>query len=314
MNERLRRLLLLVPLASARPGLPVAQLAAELGCTADELQADIELLGLVGAPPFNPDDCIEIEELDGRVYVRLPQGFDRPTRLTSTEAAVLAAAARAAAPADPVLARAEEKISNAVQPAQRALYDALRSRLVVPEERPASGVESVLQEGIERRKEVEIDYFARTDLGAKPRRVRPRVIASVDGVPYLSARKANGEDRWYRMDRIAAARITDVTFEPLPSVEPDDAVRATARFDRNADLPRATVRFGPTIADAARHRHVDARPLADGSVDADVSYASTAWLVSYVLSWGGRAHVLGPEEPRAAFVAAVRRALEQHAD
>jgi proteasome accessory factor C len=312
VNERLRRLLLLVPAARARPGVLLTTLAAELACTPAELQEDIELLGLVGAPPFQPDDFIEIEVRNGGVWVHLPQGVDRPARLTSTEAAVLAAAVRSVAPDDPVLQRAESRISEAVQVSQRPLYEALRERLLVPAGEGSTVITAVLTEAIARRQEVEILYFARTDRAAAPRTVRPRVIVDVDGVPYLSAQKADGEDRWYRLDRISRATLKPARFQALSPVTVDAAVRATAKFEQSAELPRATVRFDAKVAAAAKVRHPGARVLDDGRVETALPYATLPWIVSYVLSWGGQAELVAPPEARDALRIAVNRALDAH--
>lgn len=312
MNERLRRLLLLVPAARARPGIPLATLADELACTTAELLEDIDLLGLVGAPPFQPDDFIEIEVRDGGVRVHLPQGVERPTRLTSTEAAVLAAAVRAVAPDDPVLARADARISEAVQESQRPLYEALRERLLVPAGEGSGDVAAVLAEAIRLRREVELLYFARTDRVPAPRLVQPRVIADVDGVPYLSARKVAGGDRWYRLDRISKAEMKEGSFDPLPTVDIDDAVRATAQFEQSAELPRATVRFDASVAEAARLRHPEARVREDGRVEVALPWASLPWLVSYVLSWGDQAELVAPAEAREALRNTVNRAIAAH--
>src|SRR5262249_26203583 len=85
-RERRRRLLLIVAAAGRRPGIELAGLAGELGLEVEELRQDIDLLGLVGRPPFSPDDLIDIsvDERD-RVTVALDQSFSRPPQLTPLE-------------------------------------------------------------------------------------------------------------------------------------------------------------------------------------------------------------------------------------
>src|SRR5207248_5708121 len=112
-QERLRRLLLIVPAARRRPGIKVDELARELGLPSEELMEDIDLLGFVGRPPFSPDDLIDITvDERGRVSVMLDQSFSRPPQLTGLEALALAAAAQEAAPADPAVVSALRKLTD----------------------------------------------------------------------------------------------------------------------------------------------------------------------------------------------------------
>lgn len=317
MSDRLRRLLLVVPAARARPGIRLGELAQSLACTEDELRRDIDLLAMVGAPPFNPDDLIDIELRDDRVYVSLPQSFDQPTRLIATEAAALAVAASALAPDDEVTRSAVRKLSQAVASTQRELYEGLVKRLAAEPSTDGDDVGRMLSEAIQQRREVEILYFAPSELAARPRVVRPRAMPALDGVRYLSAQRDDGQERIYRVDRIARASLTDTTFDPLPPIDLQARLEQIARFEANADLPRAVIRFSPKVADAARARHRHSPNQVandDGSVDISVPYASLTWLVSYVLSWSGQAEPINPPEARQAMRDAIDRALEAHGD
>lgn len=312
MNERLRRLLLVVPAARHKPGIALEELASQLACSADDLRRDIDLLAQVGAPPFAPDDLIDIELRDDRVWVHLAQSLDRPARLTATEAAALVAAVRALAPDDPVAQTAAGKLSQAVSPGQKRLYDALLARMTPG---PADGGQMVhrqLDAAIAERREVQIVYFARTELAARPRVVRPRSIAAIDGVRYLSAQRQDAQERLYRLDRIAQATVLDTRFGPLPEIDLEAALLRAVRLEESTELPRARLRFSPEVADAARVRHPSALQ-SDAGTEAFVPYASLPWLVSYVLSWGGAAELLEPAEARRALAEAVNRALADHA-
>ena len=70
-RERLRRLLLLVPYAVREPGITVTELAKRLGMERAELLQDLDLLTLVGRPPFSPDDFIDVYVENERVHVAL---------------------------------------------------------------------------------------------------------------------------------------------------------------------------------------------------------------------------------------------------
>lgn len=307
MSSRLSRLLLVVPAAAGPDGVSLEELANEFDCTAEELQADLSLLACVGVPPFNPDDLIELELRDGRVYVTLTQAFERPTRLSATEAAALTIAGRALAPSAPSVRTALEKLRSAIAPVQVPLYESLLERLSVSPPEDSDEVIATLEEARERRRVVEIAYFASSDRQSRTRRVRPRAIVSADGVAYLSAHNEAGEERTYRVDRISRATLTEEGFEPLPPVDLAGRLDALRRFSEHSDLPRATVRFAPEVAGAVKARHPDARKLDDDWLEVRVAWASMPWLVSYVLSWGGRAVVVHPPQARSA----VREAVEQ---
>jgi len=306
MNDRLRRLLLLVPAAWLRPGTPVVEMAAALGCTADELRAEVEQLACLGVPPFNPDDLVDIWVEDDRVYVHLPQTLDQPLRLTAMEAAALDAAGRALAPGDTLVTRALSRIQSSIAPAHRALYAAVVHRLATLPEHEAPEVIATIDHALQRRRPLRLLYQSPSDTQPRWRDLYPRALGSVDGVRYLCARTAAGEERLYRLDRASAAELGD---GPMPELPPDDSterLRKLSRMQRQADLPRATLRFAASVHDAARLRHPDGRDDGD-AWEADVAWGSLDWLVSYVLSWGGNAIVIGPAQARAAVAEQVDR-------
>src|SRR5204863_4843309 len=154
-------LLLVVPAARRRPGVQLADLARELGLEAEELREDIDLLGLVGRPPFSPDDLIDIsvDERD-RVSVALDQSFSRPPQLTPLEALALAAAAEELAPTDPAIRAALDKLTGQLPARARQLYTQLAGRVAVatPAPRGAQKILGELRSAAEQRREVALQY------------------------------------------------------------------------------------------------------------------------------------------------------------
>src|SRR5262244_1042382 len=117
VHERLRRLLFLVPYVARRPGISVDELAQALGLKKEDLLRDLDLLTMVGRPPFQPDDYIDIYVENGRVYVDLDQRFSAPPRLTAAEAAALrAAGALVRATASSSLRSAMDKLEKVLPP------------------------------------------------------------------------------------------------------------------------------------------------------------------------------------------------------
>jgi len=182
LSDALRRLLLVVPLVRANPGMPVDDVAATLGITPEQVVEDIDTLSLVGVPPFEPDDLVEITIEDDGVYVDLPQSLDRAVRLNPLEAAALVAAARALAPGDPTLASATSRLIALLAPGQRTTFDLLVDRLAAPDALVPAATADTLRAAAHDRHEVSFDYRSGADDAPKRRRVRPRPIVLADGV------------------------------------------------------------------------------------------------------------------------------------
>ena len=121
VHERLRRLLFLVPFVSKNPGLTVAEVATAMGISREQLLDELDLLTLVGRPPFQPDDFIDIYvEDDDRVLGSLDQRFLAPPRLTAAEGVALFAAAAILKPgAGDALSSALAKLEGVLPPAGR---------------------------------------------------------------------------------------------------------------------------------------------------------------------------------------------------
>ena len=81
VHERLRRLLFVVPYVARHRGVTVDALAKELGVSREELLRDLELLTMVGRPPFQPDDFIDLHVENDQVWVDLDQRFSKPPRV-----------------------------------------------------------------------------------------------------------------------------------------------------------------------------------------------------------------------------------------
>jgi proteasome accessory factor C len=93
-DERLQRLLAIIPWVASRDGPRVEEVTARFGCAEAELVADLELLFLCGLHPYTPDMLIDVDIAEGRVWIRYAEYFSRPLRLTPTEGLALLASGR----------------------------------------------------------------------------------------------------------------------------------------------------------------------------------------------------------------------------
>ncbi len=315
-QERLRRLLLIVPAARRRPGIHVDDLARELGLPPEELMEDIDLLGFVGRPPFSPDDLIDISvDERGRVSVMLDQSFSRPPQLTPLEALALAAAAQETAPADPAVVSALRKLTDKLPAKARELYAALARRLAAatPPPRGTDDLLAGLRSAAERRREVILEYDKEGRGDAGPRTVHPRAVVEHRGRWYVYAYDpARSADRTFRLDRVRGLRETGASFPDRGPVDPSLFQRAALFFPTGAERP-VTVRFSPAAAGWALSRYGDrARRLAGGGVEVAIETAGTQYAVSLVLSFAGAAEIVDPPGARDALRVEAERALEHY--
>lgn len=288
-RERLSRLLYLVPYVARHPGAPVDEVARALGLSRAELLEDLDLLTLVGHPPFQPDDFVDIYAEDDRLFVHLDQRLSAPPRLTAAETAALASAAAVLSPQPGDTLHAALQKLQAVLPAQarERFKDMERLRDAAmggPEFLP------LLSRAIVERLEVSFDYLSAHRAQRVRRQVRPYELFSHRGQWYLSGLALDaGEERMFRLDRLSALTVSDRRFEvpeghaprQLPSLESSQEkvrVHFTRRF-----AAYATERFGPQTT-----------PTPDGGLEVLVPGDSPRWLTQWVLGFGGEARVLEP--------------------
>jgi len=304
VHERLRRLLYLVPYVAKHPGIKVDELARGLGLSKEALLEDLDLLTLVGRPPFQPDDFIDIYVDDDRVYVDLDQRLSAPPRMTAAEAAALAAAAALLRPAaGDALDSALKKLERVIPADARERYREMGLKIDLALDAP--GGLAPLTRAILEHREVEFDYFSSGRGQTERRAVRPHELFCHRGQWYLAAHcLTRGEDRLFRLDRVTGLVLTDrryVAEEGRASAVPNPAQgrgEVQVRFTAQA-APYVKERFGEK-----------ARALDGGGVEVLVSGDSERWVTQWVLSFGGDAEVIAPDWARDAVARAAQASLE----
>ena len=315
-RERLRRLLLVVPAARRKPGAHLDELAKELGLDPAQLRADIDLLGLIGRPPFSPDDLIDISvDEHGRVTVSLDQSFSRPPQLTAVEALALAAAAEEVAPADPAVMAALTKLTETLTPAARQLYSALARRVATstPVPRGAAPILAQLRKAAEEHKEIVLEYDKEGRGAPEDRTLQPQGVIDHAGVWYVIGHDlARNAERTFRVDRIMAVRETGATFPDPGPLDPARFQREQLFFPSGHELP-VVLRFSPAASAWALARYGSrASQIDGGAVDAWIESAGSQYAVSQALSLAGEAEIVAPPEARQALSDAVENALARY--
>ena len=92
-EDRLRRLLVMLPWLMEVGEVPLAEVSERFDMTDAEVQKELELVAMCGLPPF-VDEMIDVFVDDGIVFVGIPRLFTRPLRLTAPEGFSLLSSAR----------------------------------------------------------------------------------------------------------------------------------------------------------------------------------------------------------------------------
>jgi proteasome accessory factor C len=303
-DERLARLLALIPWVAGRDGPLVADVCARFGCTESELVEDLELLFLCGLHPYTPDVLIDVDVADGRVWIRYADYFARPLRLTPADGLALLAAGRtvlAGAGGDDggPLARGLDKLAAAMG------VDAAEA--VEIELGPvADDLLGTLRAAAADHRQVEIDYYSFGRDDRTLRVVDPYAVFSASGQWYVSGWCHRVDDeRLFRVDRILAARLLDTPFDP-PAVPPELAAYRADAGDR-----RVTLDLEPSARWVVEQYPVEAVEEVDGGrLRVTLAASQPAWLERLLLRLGPAATVVGGDGGMAC--QAARRLLDRY--
>ena len=291
--DRLGRLLNLVPYLLARPGIMVAEAAADLGVTERQLREDLELLWVCGLPGYGPGDLIDMAFDGDRVTITYDAGIDRPLRLTPDEALALVVALRMLAETPGMGQRdAIERALAKIESTAGELADApIAVRLPGNDDRLAT-----IRGAVQRQRALHITYYTATRDEITERVVDPMRVLVVAGRGYLEAwcRRAEAV-RLFRVDRIDGLVELDEPAAPPPQAQPSE-VRDSV-FTPTPDLPLVRLRVGrggrwiteyypceEIVAESAEHWLVSLRA------------GDLGWARRLVLGLGPEVSVVGPPE------------------
>ena len=285
-NDRVRRMLSIVPWIAARPdGVPIDELCARFDIDRKMLLADLTTLSFVGVAPFTPDTQVDAVIEDGRVWVHLPQWFDRPLRLTPEQGLALVASGQSllsveGAEPDGPLARGIAKVAATlgIDPSE-----AIDVRLGDAE----GATISALQAAIQAHHQIEIDYYTYGRDERTTRRVDPHRLFADQGQWYLAAHcHSAGGTRIFRVDRISRVAEGTTVFSA-----PTD-VSTLAVFRPAPDDPRVELEL-----DAGARWVIDQYPveqiveLEDGRAVVTLAITARPWLERLLLRLGPDARI-----------------------
>lgn len=290
-EDRLQRLLVMLPWLMERGEVSVAETAARFGLTEREVAKDLEMVAMCGLPPF-VDELIDVFIDEGMIWVGVPRLFTRPLRLNSVEAWELLAAGRAAmelpgADRDGPLGRGLAKLAA-------ALGEDDTSGVRIDLDGPPSTAE--IASAVSEHAQLRIRYWSASSDEVTERTIVPRQVFSDRGEWYVSADDdRSGEVRIFRIDRIETVERTGATVAPS-----DRELPRPGDWFADASVPRATIRLGPAARWIVERYPVDevGEPDASGWVTARLPVASDTWLVRTMLRLGPDAEIVEPESHR----------------
>jgi proteasome accessory factor C len=301
--DRLARLLNLVPYLLARPGIRIAEAAADLGVAERQLREDLELLWVCGLPGYGPGDLIDMAFDGDRVTITYDAGIDRPLRLTPDEALALVVALRM------LMEIPGTGDRDAVERALAKIEDAAGELAEAPiavrmPEAGAGDRVAALRAAISRRRALRITYYTAARDATSERTVDPVRILMVGGRAYLEAwcRRAEAV-RIFRVDRIDALTELD---EPAAPVPPRPLDPRTGIFRPADDLPLVTLLVGRParwITEYYPCERIDSAPCGpEGPVGApgdwlvSLRVTDLDWARRFVLGLGSDVTVISPPE------------------
>jgi proteasome accessory factor C len=299
-----------VPYLLARPGVPLADVAADFGVGERQLRRDLELLWMCGLPGYGPGDLVDLSFSGDTVTVTEDAGMRRPLRLTTAEATALLVALRTLGDLPGMVdtdavRRATAKLGAVADPAAGGV--------AVEVSRQEQATTAAVREALEAGRALRIRYYTAGRDDVTRRTVDPMRLLLVEGRGYLEAwcRRA-GAVRLFRLDRVDDVAVLDEPAAAPPDAVPTDLsagvfparpehgsavlllepwARWVAEYYPVEQVVEIPAELPPTT-DGARTRH-DQRH-GEGRARVLLRYADPAWLVRLVLGLGGGARILEP--------------------
>ena len=283
---RMQRLLAMVPWIAAQDGPTLHEVCERFALTEKELAADLEVMWLVGLPPYTPDALIDVVQEGDRVWIHFADVFDAPQRLTPDQAVALltAGASVLALPGsdgDGPLGRGVAKLAAVLGVDAEQVLD-------VDLGLGGADILEVLRTAVAEHRRVHLDYYSYGRDARTERDVDPYLVHAEDGSLYVLGycHLATAERR-FRVDRIAAATLLDERFEPPAATSP------AGIFQPDADDPRVELELDASaawVAEAYPVEAVDARP--DGSMRVRLAVAAEAWFERLLVGLGPQVRVV----------------------
>ncbi len=296
-SDRFLRLLTIVPWIAGQDGPTLDEVCARFGMTRKQLLDDLQVVPLVGLPPYTPDTLIDVTIEGDRVWLRFADMFARPLRLTPEQGLALVAAGAAwtglpGADAEGPLATALDKVAGVlgIDPGDAvsvALAGNTRPDLL-----------DTLRRGVADRRRLRIDYYTYGRDERTTREVDPYAVFADEGAWYMRGycHLAGGE-RTFRVDRINEAELLDAGFA-VGEEAARWADRAGEVFTAAPELPRVTLDLAPVARWVVEAYPADeVTELDGGRLRARLAVSARPWLERLLVRLGPHVRIVAADDP-----------------
>ncbi|MCW2597825.1 MAG: Proteasome accessory factor [Jatrophihabitans sp.] len=309
-EERLPRLLALVPYLQARPGISVADAAADFGVTDAQLRRDLTLLWMCGLPGHGPGDLIDLSFEGETVSVVFDAGMSRPLRLTAEEALAVVVALRTLAET-PGLADTDA-VQRALAKVEAVAGGAVADDTVAVELDHTERLLPVLQRAVDDKKALRLRYYTASRDETTERTIDPVRVFEADSQSYVEAwcRRVEGM-RVFRVDRIENV----VQLDEPSSVPADVQLRDLSEgvFQPAAEHLLVGLRLGRAYAWVADYYSTEDVTEEGDQLRVSLRVADPGWVRALVLGSAGQVEVLSPDWLAEGVRAEAARALDAYA-
>jgi proteasome accessory factor C len=308
-GDRVARLLNLVPYLLARPGIGIAQAAAELDITERQLREDLELLWVCGLPGYGPGDLIDMAFDGDNVTITYDAGIDRPLRLTPDEALALVVALRMLAEMPGIDGR--DAIERALAKIEAASGDVAEAPVAVRMPGDADRL-ATIRGAVDRRRALRITYYTATRDETSDRVIDPMRVLLVEGRAYVEAWCRQAEAvRMFRVDRIDGFTELDEPARPPREARSNDFRDGV--FRSSPEQPLVTLRVSRNARWITEYYPCESVTDTDGKLwRVTLRVSDLAWARRLVLGLGSTVVVLDPPELVEAVRDETNRALDAY--
>ncbi|XAS69234.1 WYL domain-containing protein [Micrococcaceae bacterium Sec5.7] len=293
-EDRLKRMLQLVPFLVHNQGLHIEEVANTFGVTRKELEDDLRILICSGLPEGYPDDLLDIQWESDHVFITQDLDLNRPVRFTVDEACALLTGLETLNGL-PELAEGTALESVTLKLMAAAGEEGLRAGSVAgPEVGPAdSAMLETVRKALETGSQLHLVYLSTQSDSVSERDVDPLRLYSLDNTWYFEAYCHTAEGlRNFRLDRIEILQPNGRNVSS--QVKPQEGFPVKL-FTPNDDDTLVVVQLsarGTGLADDYYAERTSGLP-GDGLL-AEIRFGSTAWLPMFVAQHGGAVRILEP--------------------
>jgi proteasome accessory factor C len=290
-EQRLPRLLALVPYLQAHQGISVAEAAEDFGVSEQQLRRDLQLLWMCGLPGHGPGDLIDLSFEGETVSVIFDAGMSRPLRLSAEEALALVVALRTLAET-PGIADGDA-VQRALAKVETAAGGVVDDTTVAVALDATAKVLPALHRAVAESRALQLRYYTAARDESTERVVDPLRVFEADGHAYLEAwcRSAEGV-RVFRADRIEDVQLLDEPARPPQGLELRDLAEGV--FQPASEHLLAVLRVSEAYAWVADYYPSEEITELETGLQVSLRVSEPAWVRALVLGSGGQVEVLSP--------------------